>query len=57
MAKNKVYQSGDIVEFYSDLYTVHSHTDEKELLGRDSNGELCIIDVKKITKHWTLVEE
>lgn len=54
MAQNKVYKSDDIVEFYNDLYIVHSHTDESELLGRDNNGELCIIVIKHISRHWML---
>ena len=58
MANYKVYKSDDIVEAHNNLYTVHSHTDKKELLGRDHrDGELCMVEIKSITRHWSLKEE
>jgi len=57
MAKEKIYQSGDIVEIYKELYIVHSHTDKKELLGRNRDGELRMVKIEHITKHWSLVEQ
>lgn len=58
MEKNKIYKSDDIVEANKKFYTVHSHTDEKELLGREHRGgELHMVKVKDITRHWSLVEQ
>lgn len=54
MAKSKAYKEDDVVESYGDLYTVHSHTDVKELLAYDNGGELCTVQVKSISRHWVL---
>jgi hypothetical protein len=53
MAKNKIYESGDVIEAHGDLFEVHSHTSEKELLARDKKrGGLCMVRVNDIKKHW-----
>ena len=58
MAKDKIYKSDDIVEAHNNFYTVHSHTDNLELLGRaHHNGELYMVKLRDITRHWTQIEE
>jgi hypothetical protein len=58
MANGKEYKSDDVVEAHKIFYTVHSHTDNKELLGRaHHNGELYMVKLRDITRHWTLIEE
>ncbi len=58
MANDKVYKADDIVEAHNKFYTVHSHTDKKELLGRDHrDGELCMVMVRDVTRHWTFMGE
>ncbi|APD92147.1 hypothetical protein BM525_19895 (plasmid) [Alteromonas mediterranea] len=55
MGNDKVYKPDDIVEAHKNFYTVHSHTDKKELLGRDHrDGQLFTVELKNITRHWTL---